>query len=196
MDTVMLRSGKVVCILGSNIIDTLNNIVGYNGVLNSAASTTGSIAGNILTVTTLGSGGLWPGNVLAISGILPGTYIREQLTGTPHGVGTYLVTNSQTVNSGTITADGSGLPKYKDSAWGTFQSVAVTSAGNVTATVNVYGSNDAVHWCATALGTITLASGASPESDGFTTVAPWKWVKAVLSNLTGTNAGAYVLMGI
>lgn len=192
----MLRSGKVECILGSNITDTQNKIIGYSGVLNSAASTTGSIAGNVLTVTALGSGGLWPGNVLSISGILPGTYIREQLTGTAHGVGTYLVTNSQTVNSGTITATGDGLAKYKDSAWGTFQSVATTSAGNVTATVNIYGSNDGINWCATALGTITLASGASPESDGFTTVAPWKWVKAVLSNLTGTNAGAYVLMGI
>ena len=196
MDTVMLRSGHVVCILGSNITDSQNKIIGYSGVLNSAASTTASIAGNILTVTVLGSGGLWPGNVLSVSGILNNTYIREQLTGTPQGVGTYLVTNSQTVNSGTITADGSGLPHYKDSAWGTFQSVATTTAGNVVATVNIYGSNDGVYWAATALGTITLTSGASPESDGFTTVAPWKWIKAVVSALSGTNGACYVLMGI
>jgi hypothetical protein len=88
-----------------------------------------------------------------------------------------------------------GAAKYKDSPWGTFQAVLTTTAGSGTATVNIYGSNDGVNWCATPLGTITL-SGVTGTSDGFTTVAPWKYVRAVSSAITGTGALCYVLMGI
>lgn len=87
-----------------------------------------------------------------------------------------------------------GASKYKDSPFATYQAV-VTGTGAVTATVNIYGSNDGVNFCATALGTITL-TGTSPQSDGFTTQSPWKYVRAVLSNLTGTNASCYVLQGV
>lgn len=51
-----------------------------------------------------------------------------------------------------------------------------------------------VAWCTTALGTITLSSvGAS--SDGFTTMAPWRYVRIVLSNVTGTVSGVQAVMG-
>lgn len=75
-----------------------------------AASTTASIApntsgsGGILTVTVLGSGTVWPGATLAGTGVLSGTMVLSQISGTANGVGTYLVSVSQTVASTTITS--------------------------------------------------------------------------------------------
>jgi len=74
------------------------------------ASVTASIAAGttagtgIMTVTVVGSGTLYPGMNLAsaTSGFQPGTFIMSQLSGTTGGVGTYLVSVSQTVASGTI----------------------------------------------------------------------------------------------
>lgn len=120
----MIRSGRVDCILGSNVVDSVGKITGYTGLGN----TTGSA-------------------------------------------------------------------KYKDSPWTTFQAVLTTTSGSGTATVNIYGSNDGTNWCSTPLGTITL-NGVSGTSDGFTTVAPWKYVRAVSSSVTGTGGLCYVLMGI
>jgi len=56
------------------------------------------------------------------------------------------------------------------------------------------------NWTATALGTIALTgttSATAPSlSDGFANVAPWKFVRAVVSNITGTGATVQVLAGI
>lgn len=93
-----------------------------------------------------------------------------------------------------VTANTTGLREYKDSPYSTFQAV-VSGTGAVTATVVIQASNDGVNWCATPLGTITL-TGASPQNDGFTTTSPFKFVRAVLSNLTGTGAACYVVMGV
>ena len=93
-----------------------------------------------------------------------------------------------------VTANTTGNAKYKDSPFSTFQA-SVNGTGAVTATVAIQGSNDNVNWAATALGTITL-SATTTASDGFTTTAPWKWVRAVVSNVTGTGAVVTVLMGV
>lgn len=67
------------------------------------ASTTASIATTVLTVTVLGSGTIYPGANLKGTGVVPGTIIQSQLTGTTGGIGTYRVNLSQTVASTTIT---------------------------------------------------------------------------------------------
>jgi hypothetical protein len=67
-----------------------------------AASVTGAIAGNTLTVSAVASGALSVGQVLSGAGVTAGTRITARLTGTG-GVGTYTVSVSQTVASGTIT---------------------------------------------------------------------------------------------
>ena len=78
---------------------------------NVGASFTGSIAGNVLTVTVLGSGALSVGQVLTTVGanpIIAGTAITSLGTaigGTGVGaLGTYYVNQSQTVGSETITS--------------------------------------------------------------------------------------------
>lgn len=67
---------------------------------------------------------------------------------------------------------------YKDAPKSTVQVVATTAA-----TVVFESSNDGVNACATALGTVTLAGAGS---DGFTTDAPWKYIRARIT----ANSGA------
>lgn len=86
------------------------------------------------------------------------------------------------------------LTVYKDSPFSTFQGT-VSGTGAVTATIVVEGSNDGTNWVATALGTITL-SGTTSATDGFTTTAPWKYVRARVTAITGTGATAQVYMGV
>lgn len=80
-------------------------------------------------------------------------------------------------------------------------SIVLSAAATITSTnggasLTFFNNN----WVATALGTITLTgttSATAPSlSDGFTTVAPWKFVRAVISNITGTGATISVLVGI
>lgn len=68
-----------------------------------AASVTGAIAADVLTVSAVSSGTLSVGQAISGSGMTAGTKILSQLTGTPGGVGTYKVNNSQTFASGAIT---------------------------------------------------------------------------------------------
>jgi len=71
------------------------------------ASFTGSIAGNILTVTGIASGAVVQGQTLSGTGITTGTKITQTLTGAGgniNEVGTYQVSVNQTVASTSITA--------------------------------------------------------------------------------------------
>ena len=93
-----------------------------------------------------------------------------------------------------VTATATGDAKYKDSPYSTFQATVV-GTGAVTGTVVIDCSNDGTYWCSTALGTITL-SGTTSSSDGFTTSAPWKYVRARVTAISGTGATITVLMGV
>jgi hypothetical protein len=66
---------------------------------------TGAISGTTLTVTSIEFGTLYPDLLLLSSSIIDGTTIVSQDTGTPGGVGTYTVTESQTVLSIQIRGD-------------------------------------------------------------------------------------------
>lgn len=85
------------CLFLNNFADIASNFTSI------AASTTASITGTTLTVTVLGSGTVYPGQVLAGTGVTPGTKILSQISGTANGVGTYMVDVSQIVASTTIT---------------------------------------------------------------------------------------------
>lgn len=84
------------------------------------------------------------------------------------------------------TATSTGDWQFKDAPQTSFQAT-VTGTGAVTATVVIDVSNDATYAVATALGTITL-SGTTSDSDGFTTNAPWKYVRARVTAISGTGA--------
>lgn len=91
-------------------------------------SVTGSITGNVLTVTAVGGGTVVAGAILAGTGVTAGTQVQKQLTGTTGGVGTYEVSVSQSVGSGTITG-----------SYGTMTVSAVTS-GTVAVGQTISGS--------------------------------------------------------
>lgn len=105
------------------------------------------------------------------------------------------------VKSGTVrnllgtgaTGTGAGAWLYKDSPGATYQAV-VTGTGAVTATVAIEMSNDGVTALETVAGTITL-SGTTTSSDGFTTDASWKYCRANITAISGTDATVQVYMG-
>lgn len=67
---------------------------------------------------------------------------------------------------------------YKDAPKGAIQVVATAAA-----TVEFEVSNDGINAVDTLLGTVTLAGAGS---DGFTTDAPWKYIRAVVTANSGT----------
>ena len=101
------------------------------------------------------------------------------------------------VNSATTVVASS--PTYKESPYGTFQAI-VTGTGAVSATVVIQVSNqeatfngDKSNWIT--LGTISL-SGTTTSTDGFTTTAPWRYVRANITAVAGTDATVEVIMGV
>jgi hypothetical protein len=169
----------------------------WAGVTNAGVATaTGSVAGNILTVTAV-TGLLYPGNVIAGANIsVPNTWIAEQLTGTAGGTGTYRLNNSMTATSAAITADGSGLWMYKQSVYTSLQGMVDGTAGTITAGIAFDYSNDALHPVATAAITALALSGTLTASDGATAVSAFKYIRARVTAIGGTGAVATASMSI
>ena len=71
----------------------------------------------------------------------------------------------------------------------------VTGTGTVTGTVDIEVSNDGVTPIATAPLTINL-NGTTTASDGGVVNAPWKYIRANLTAVSGTGAAVTVLMGV
>ena len=94
----------------------------------------------------------------------------------------------------TTTTTSTGNGTYKNSSWTSFQA-NVVGTGAVTATVVIDCSNDNLYWCTTPLATITL-SGTTSSADGFTTTAPWKYVRARVTAISGTGATVNVIAGV
>lgn len=70
-----------------------------------AVVATGSMLLTTLTVSAVTSGSIYPSMQITGTGVTAGTRIVSQLTGTTGGAGTYLINNSQTVSSTTLTGD-------------------------------------------------------------------------------------------
>ena len=70
-----------------------------------------SIANNIMTVTSASTNNLQVGDFILATNVLAGTSIVNQLTGVPGGLGTYTVTNTQTVNTVNFKVE-TNLPGY------------------------------------------------------------------------------------
>lgn len=92
-----------------------------------------------------------------------------------------------TTTSGSATGDSTTA----FSADRTFQAT-VSGTGAVSATVLIEVSNDGVGFMLMA--TITL-SGTTSATDGFVSSAPWSYVRARTTAISGTGATVVVLMG-
>lgn len=75
----------------------------------------------------------------------------------------------------------------------TYQATGLTSAGAGASAILVQVSDDNSNWIT--LGTITLTLGTSATTDGFSSIASWKYVRGNVSSISGTGATVYLWMG-
>ena len=91
-------------------------------------------------------------------------------------------------------------PIYKESPYSSFQAIATATSGTVTGTVLIQVSNEDATFQGTKSNWITIAtitlSGTTTATDGFTTIAPWRYVRASATAISGTNAIIEVIMGV
>lgn len=95
-------------------------------------------------------------------------------------------------------ATGAGEAKAGNSKR-SFHAYGKTSAGTGAATILIEVSNiptlPAVDADWMTLATITLTLGTTQTSDGFASDAPWRWTRARVTAISGTNAAVNVSMG-
>jgi hypothetical protein len=97
-----------------------------------------------------------------------------------------LLLNSTSTSIGDVVA----LPKNCEKR--TFQA-SVTGTGSVSASVDIQVSNDSLNFLT--LATINL-SGTTSATDGFVSDAPWAYVRASLTAISGTGASVSTLIGV
>lgn len=142
------------------------------------SSVTGSIAGNVLTVTAVSSGVLYNGTTISGTGVATGTKIVKQLSGTTGGIGTYAVSiPNQTVSSTTISGT-YGLLTIGGTVTGTFVLGGLVTGTGITATTYltqfVSGTGGAGTYVVdvnTAVSSTTISSTTNVETKWFATSA-------------------------
>lgn len=104
-----------------------------------------------------------------------------------------LLTDKTTTGAGTayqLPSTFGDIPASKFS----FQAIGSVSTSTGSATIIIEVSNDGTNF--KTLGTISLSLTTSETSDGFVVDAPWAFVRANVTVISGTDATVSVLMGI
>ena len=159
-----LRSNGAVNLSGAASLSAAAGLIqtALNTGLPALASFNGSIAVNVLTVGTLTSGTISVGNTIAGIGVIAGTQVLVQLTGTIGGVGTYTVSNSQTVAAEAMTATPANVAVTFDSISGSFFITSgITGVGS---TIGFATGNLAASLLMTAATGGVLSQGAAPAT--------------------------------
>jgi hypothetical protein len=94
-------------------------------------------------------------------------------------------------NGATATNTGTAVQLQDRRPKRTFQA-SIVGSGSVSATVPILVSNDGSNFLT--LGTISL-SGTTSATDGFASDAPWAFVRADVTAISGTSATVNVVMG-
>lgn len=134
-------------------------------------SVTGTITGNVMTVTAVGSGTVVPGAAISGTGITSGNTVGAQLSGTAGGIGTYSVTiGEETVTSTTISGT-YGLLTVGGTLTGTWGVGQVVSAGGTSAGTIITGLGTGTGGAGTYYvnNTQTVGSAALAGSAGYET---------------------------
>lgn len=97
------------------------------------SSVTGSITGNVMTVSAVGSGTLYRGTTLSGTNVATGTKIVSQLSGTAGGVGTYAVSIGEQSAASTTISGTYALLTLGTVSGGTFAINDVITGTGVTA---------------------------------------------------------------
>jgi len=112
--------------------------------------------------------------------------------------------NASDVLLNAVIATGASDAHIMNGPKATFQAIGETSAGSGSATIKIEVSNEAVPATDTSgddyadwieAGTITLTLSTTKATDGFTIDAPWRWVRANLTAISGTDATVSVRKG-
>lgn len=80
--------------------------------------------------------------------------------------------------------------------WGeerVIQAHGTTSAGAGAASINIEGSQTGSHW--KTIGNIALTLGTTSTNDGFATDAAWRYLRANVASISGTDATVTVILG-
>lgn len=134
----------------------------------STGSFTGSIADNVLTIATVGSGVAVVGGTLSGTGVVSGTTITAQIDGTAGGVGTYYVSiGGQTVAVGTTISETYGTFTAASALTGNFEVGDVLSGTGVTS------------------GTVITAPGTGTGGLGTYIVSPTQTASSTTISATG-----------
>lgn len=133
---------------GATILET-----DLNAAAPEVADFTGSITGTTMTVTAVGSGTLAAGQTVEGSGVIVGTQIISQLSGAEGGIGTYQVSDSQSVSARALTGVATDLDVSYDSVSGAFiitsgvtgeASTAAFATGTLAASLKLTSATGAV----------------------------------------------------
>ena len=75
----------------------------------------------------------------------------------------------------------------------TVQAIGKTSAGVGAASIFVQASNDGTNWVT--IDTLSLTLGTTITSDHYTEDLPWKYIRANVNSISGTDAEVSVFLG-
>lgn len=137
-------------------------------------SVTGSVSGNVLTVTNVASGTVVVGAIISGTNVDTGSQIRSQLSGTPGGIGTYALNfGGQTAASTTISGT-YGLVTVGGTISGVIPVGAVIGGSGVTAGSTITALGTGTGGAGTYITGLTQTVGS--EALTFQTNVETKWI--------------------
>lgn len=147
------------------------------------ATAVGSISDNVLTVTSVASGTLYPGAVISGgTGVVSGTKIVDQLTGSVGQVGTYAVSiPGQTVGAALLTFS-YGLLNVTAVSSGEVDVGALVSGTGAAAATNIYALGTGSGGTGTYIVSPSQAMSSSALTLGNTVETPWYACSAGATN--------------
>jgi hypothetical protein len=104
-----------------------------------AISMTGSITGNVLTISAVSTGTMVPGAILSGTGVATGTQVTAQLSGTAGGIGTYSVNIPDQAAASTTISGTYGILTVGGTVVAGFTPGDTLSGSGVTAGTTVWG---------------------------------------------------------
>jgi hypothetical protein len=157
---------------------------GASGATSAVVKTTltvvGSISGNVLTVESVGAGAVYNGAILASNGV---GRVVKQLSGTPKGAGTYLLSvNEQNVAAGTTIGGFYGVITFGTVTGGPFTVNMALSGTGVAA--NSYISDDITGGTTSGTMVVVPETAVSSATIVGSSVVETKWI-AMSVGLTG-----------
>ena len=144
-----------------------------------AISVTGSVIGQLLTVTAVSTGTVVPGAILTGTGVITGTQVTQQLSGTAGGIGTYLVNiPDQAVAAGTTIGGTYGILTVGGTVAGTFGIGDTLSGTGVTAGTVIWGLGTGTGGAGTYIVSPSQTASSTTITAGTTVETKWFAVTA------------------